>query len=90
MQPEVMEQLGDKIAAKKLARSIDVPVIEDAILSIDASHEVTQRASHVKNLIQIINQTHHNTNAPRRWPDDAIADIVDSIFDQLLINFVTR
>lgn len=31
--PEVMEQLGDKIAAKKLARSINVPVIEDAILS---------------------------------------------------------
>ncbi len=33
--PEVMEQLGDKIAAKKLARSIQVPVIEDAL--IDAS-----------------------------------------------------
>ncbi|WP_177765079.1 pyruvate carboxylase [Flavobacterium sp. I3-2] len=43
-QPEVMEQLGDKIAAKKLARSIEVPVIEDAILSIDAAHEVTDRA----------------------------------------------
>lgn len=32
-QPEVMQQLGDKIAAKKLARAIHVPVIEDAILS---------------------------------------------------------
>lgn len=31
-QPEVMEQLGDKIAAKTLARSIQVPVIEDAVL----------------------------------------------------------
>ncbi len=29
---EVMEQLGDKIAAKKLARSISVPVIEDSII----------------------------------------------------------
>lgn len=28
--PEVMEQLGDKIAAKKPARSVNVPVIEDA------------------------------------------------------------
>lgn len=34
-QPEVMEQLGDKIAAKLLARSIDVPVIEDAILQVE-------------------------------------------------------
>ncbi|MFA5555680.1 MAG: pyruvate carboxylase [Flavobacteriaceae bacterium] len=33
--PEVMEQLGDKIAAKKLARSVDVPVIEDAMISAD-------------------------------------------------------
>ena len=31
--PEVMEQLGDKIAAKKVAREADVPVIEDAIVS---------------------------------------------------------
>lgn len=31
--PEVMEQLGDKIAAKKLARSVQVPVIEDAFLT---------------------------------------------------------
>ncbi|HET8574055.1 MAG TPA: pyruvate carboxylase [Edaphocola sp.] len=41
--PEVMEQLGDKIAAKKLARSINVPVIEDAILSeqdIDGVDEI--------------------------------------------------
>ena len=28
--PEVMEQLGDKVAAKKLARSVDVPLIEDS------------------------------------------------------------
>jgi pyruvate carboxylase len=28
--PEVMEQLGDKIAAKKIARSLGVPVIEDS------------------------------------------------------------
>jgi len=28
--PEVMEQLGDKVAAKKLARQVDVPLIEDS------------------------------------------------------------
>jgi pyruvate carboxylase len=28
--PEVMEQLGDKVAAKKLARSVEVPLIEDS------------------------------------------------------------
>lgn len=33
--PEVMEQLGDKIAAKKPARSVNVPVIEDAMISPD-------------------------------------------------------
>jgi len=33
--PEVMEQLGDKIAAKKIARSINVPVIEDCIIADD-------------------------------------------------------
>src|SRR5690606_23639803 len=30
--PEVMEQLGDKIAAKKIARSVGVPVIEDSLI----------------------------------------------------------
>lgn len=43
--PEVMEQLGDKIAAKKLARAIGVPVIEDAILSeqdIDKVDEIAE------------------------------------------------
>lgn len=28
--PETMEQLGDKVAAKKLARSLDIPLIEDS------------------------------------------------------------
>lgn len=32
--PEVMEQLGDKIAAKKIARSVGVPVIEDSALDL--------------------------------------------------------
>ena len=31
---EVMDQLGDKIAAKKIAKASHVPVIEDAILSV--------------------------------------------------------
>ncbi|MCB0638180.1 MAG: pyruvate carboxylase, partial [Lewinella sp.] len=36
--PEVMEQLGDKVAAKVLARRVDVPLIEDSrepLTSID-------------------------------------------------------
>lgn len=32
--PEVMEQLGDKIAAKKIARSVNVPVIEDSLIHL--------------------------------------------------------
>lgn len=32
--PEVMEKLGDKIAAKKIARSVNVPVIEDSLLPL--------------------------------------------------------
>ena len=35
--PEAMEQLGDKMAAKKVARSLSVPVIEDS--TIDLSDE---------------------------------------------------
>lgn len=45
--PEVMEQLGDKIAAKKLARSIDVPVIEDAIISEDDIENLEQIAQSI-------------------------------------------
>ena len=43
-QPEVMEQLGDKIAAKKIAKSIQVPVIEDAILSVEDIDKVDEIA----------------------------------------------
>lgn len=32
--PEVMAQLGDKIAAKKIARAIQVPVIEDSTINL--------------------------------------------------------
>jgi pyruvate carboxylase len=45
--PEVMEQLGDKIAAKKLARSIQVPVIEDAVLSVEDIEKVDEIASKI-------------------------------------------
>lgn len=43
--PEVMEQLGDKIAAKKLARSIQIPVIEDCILGADEIETVAEKAA---------------------------------------------
>ena len=46
-QPEVMEQLGDKIAAKQLARSIQVPVIEDAILSPEDIDSIDTIASNI-------------------------------------------
>ena len=34
-EPEVMERLGDKVKAKELARSIEVPVIEDSQIKLD-------------------------------------------------------
>ena len=46
-QPEVMEQLGDKIAAKKLARSINVPVIEDAFIDANAVEEALKKAEKI-------------------------------------------
>lgn len=42
--PEVMEQLGDKIAAKILARSVEVPVIEDCLIAPDAFEEALSNA----------------------------------------------
>jgi pyruvate carboxylase len=33
--PEVMDQLGDKVAAKKIARAVDVPLIEDSHVDLD-------------------------------------------------------
>lgn len=45
--PEVMEQLGDKIAAKKIARSVNVPVIEDAILSASEIDQVADIAEKI-------------------------------------------
>lgn len=45
--PEVMEQLGDKIAAKNLAKSIKVPVIEDCILSPEDIENVAEKAEEI-------------------------------------------
>lgn len=45
--PEVMEQLGDKIAAKKIAKAINVPVIEDAILSVEDIDKVDEIAAKI-------------------------------------------
>ena len=46
-QPEVMEQLGDKIAAKKLARSIQVPVIEDALIDANQTDLALNKAQQI-------------------------------------------
>ncbi|RYD97326.1 MAG: pyruvate carboxylase [Sphingobacteriales bacterium] len=45
--PEVMEQLGDKIAAKRIARSVNVPVIEDAIVATAAIDQVADIAAKI-------------------------------------------
>ena len=45
--PEVMEQLGDKIAAKKIARSVQVPVIEDSTIEFADTSKVLAEASRI-------------------------------------------
>jgi pyruvate carboxylase len=43
---EVMEQLGDKVAAKKLARKVNVPLIEDSqqdLINLDIAKEEAKR-----------------------------------------------
>lgn len=45
--PEVMEQLGDKIAAKKIARSVGVPVIEDAMISADETEAALKKVEEI-------------------------------------------
>jgi pyruvate carboxylase len=45
--PEVMEQLGDKIAAKKIARSVNVPVIEDSTIEFADNDKVLAEAERI-------------------------------------------
>jgi pyruvate carboxylase len=45
--PEVMEQLGDKIAAKKIARSSAVPVIEDSRIELGDIEKVISEAERI-------------------------------------------
>ncbi len=45
--PEVMEQLGDKIAAKKIARSVSVPVIEDSLIELADIGKVIAEAERI-------------------------------------------
>lgn len=45
--PEVMEQLGDKIAAKKIARSVQVPVIEDSLIELADAGKVLAEAERI-------------------------------------------
>lgn len=44
---EVMERLGDKIAAKKIARKINVPIIEDSQVDIDTEEILMQEAARI-------------------------------------------
>ena len=45
--PEVMEQLGDKVAAKKLARSVDVPLIEDSRQDLTSEEIAKEEAANI-------------------------------------------
>lgn len=45
--PEVMEQLGDKIAAKKIARSVNVPVIEDSLVDLSDADKAISEAERI-------------------------------------------
>lgn len=45
--PEVMEQLGDKIAAKKIARAVNVPVIEDSTIEFADEDKVLKEAERI-------------------------------------------
>lgn len=45
--PEVMEQLGDKIAAKKIARAVNVPVIEDSTITLADTEKVVAEAERI-------------------------------------------
>lgn len=44
---EVMEQLGDKVAAKKIARKAAVPVIEDSQIKLDDPEVVKKEAARI-------------------------------------------
>lgn len=46
-EPEVMEQLGDKVAAKKLARRVDVPLIEDSKRDITSKEIALEEARRI-------------------------------------------
>lgn len=45
--PEVMERLGDKIAAKTLARKVDVPLIEGSITALDNEQIALKEAQRI-------------------------------------------
>ena len=45
--PEVMEQLGDKVAAKKLARSVNVPLIEDSLEDLSSADIAIREAKKI-------------------------------------------
>lgn len=45
--PEVMQQLGDKIAAKSLARSIDIPVIQDFVINENNVSDLLEKAQDI-------------------------------------------
>lgn len=45
--PDVMEKLGDKVAAKKIAREVNVPLIPDSEISLDSLTDAMTEAERV-------------------------------------------
>ena len=45
--PEVMEKLGDKVAAKNIAREVEVPLIEDSRRSLDSDQIILEEANRI-------------------------------------------
>ena len=45
--PEVMDKLGDKVAAKKMARENEIPLIEDSKQALTSEEVVLQEAEHI-------------------------------------------
>lgn len=46
-EPEVMERLGDKVAAKKIAKEAGVPIIEDNQITLDKAEDALQEAERI-------------------------------------------
>jgi pyruvate carboxylase len=98
--PEVMEQLGDKVAAKIVARKVNVPVIEDSKIKLDDAAGAIAEAKRIglpvilkaaaggggrgMRVIREESQLEHLFNEARREAGTAFGD--DTIFIEKFID----